>query len=150
MRDSLTAAATILVAVFWLASACATEQTVGIRSQAPAEPSVAVLKPRQVQGILGREVRSSANERMGRIIDVIVDQAGRVRAAIIDFGGFFGVGSRRIAVDWNALRFDPAAGNTRDAITLELTRNQLKDAPEYKDAQTIVVLGAAGGLEPTN
>ena len=28
-----------------------------------------------------------------------------VRAAVIDFGGFLGVGSRKIAVDWNALSF---------------------------------------------
>ena len=42
---------------------------------------------------------------MGRIVDVIVDRAGAVRAAVIDFGGFLGVGSRKIVVDWNALRF---------------------------------------------
>jgi len=142
--------AIILVAVCWAAGASAADQTVGIRTlQTPAEPSVAVLQPRQVQGVLGRDVRSSANENMGRIVDVIVDQDGRVRAAIIDFGGFFGVGSRRIAVDWNALRFDPAS-NRRNVVTLELTRDQLKDAPEYRDTQSVVVLGASGGLKPMN
>ncbi len=39
---------------------------------------------------------------MGRVVDVIVDPAGQVCAAIVDFGGFLGVGSRKIAVDWNA------------------------------------------------
>jgi len=144
-----TTSAIILVALCWVAGASAAEQTVGIRTlQTPAEPSVAILKPRQVQGVLGREVRSSANENMGRIVDVIVDHAGRVRAAIIDFGGFFGVGSRKIAVDWNALRFDPAS-DRRDVITLELTRDQLKEAPEYKDRQSVIVLGASG-MEPMN
>ena len=57
------------------------------------------------QSILGKDVRSSADENMGRIVDVIVDRAGRVRAAVIDFGGFLGVGSRKIAVDWNVLSF---------------------------------------------
>ena len=42
---------------------------------------------------------------MGRIVDVIVDRAGTVRAAVIDFGGFLGVGSRKIVVDWSALHF---------------------------------------------
>ncbi len=60
---------------------------------------------RDAHGILGRDVRSSANEDMGRIVDVIVDRDGNVRAAVIDFGGFLGVGSRKIVVDWNALRF---------------------------------------------
>jgi PRC-barrel domain len=112
-----------------------------------AEPSVTVLPPRQVQSVLGKEVRSSANENMGRMIDVIVDRSGRVRAAIIDFGGFLGVGSRKIAVEWNALHFDPD-GSKRDVITLELKRDQVKEAPEYKDKKSVVVLGAAGGLLP--
>ena len=45
---------------------------------------------------------------MGRVVDIVVDSAGQVRAAVIDFGGFLGVGSRKIAVDWNALHFPPA------------------------------------------
>jgi hypothetical protein len=112
----------------------------------PAETSVTVLGSWQAQGVLGREVRSMADENMGRIVDVIVDRAGQARAAIIDFGGFLGVGSRRIAVDWNALRFRPDSVK-RDVITLELTRDQVKAAPEYKDKQPVVVLGATGGLQ---
>ena len=66
-------------------------------------PSVTVLGSKQAEGILGKEVRSSADENMGRIVDVVVDRTGQVRAAVIDFGGFLGVGNRKIAVDWNAL-----------------------------------------------
>ena len=46
---------------------------------------------------------------MGRIVDVLVDGQGMARAAIIDFGGFLGVGSRKIAVAWQALHFVPPA-----------------------------------------
>jgi hypothetical protein len=112
--------------------------------QKATPPSVTVLGSRQAQSVLGKEVRSSANEDMGRIVDVIVDPEGRVRAAVIDFGGFLGVGSRKIAVDWKALRFD---GGKPDLVTSELTRDQVKAAPEYKDKQAVVVLGAAGGLQ---
>jgi PRC-barrel domain len=112
-----------------------------------AQPSVTILGSRQAQSVLGKEVRSSADENMGRIVDVIVDHDGRVRAAVIDFGGFLGVGSRKIAVDWNALSFPPPASE-RDVVTLELTRDQVKAAPEYKDKRTVVVLGAAGALQP--
>ena len=115
--------------------------------EAPPQPSVTILGSRQAQSILGKEVRSSANENMGRIVDVIVDHGGRARAAVIDFGGFLGVGSRKIAVDWNALSFAPA-GDKRDVVTSELTRDQVKAAPEYKDKQTVIVLGAAGALHP--
>ncbi len=110
-------------------------------------PSVTVLGSQEVQGILGREVRSRADENMGRIVDVLVDGAGLTRAAIIDFGGFLGVGSRKIAVEWKALHFVPAA-EKRYGIVLELTRDQVKPAPEYKEGKPIVVLGASGNLEP--
>src|SRR3954447_17360160 len=117
---------------------------VSLQQKSPKAPSVTVLGSRQAQSVLGREVWTSADESMGRIVDVVVDREGRVRAAVIDFGGFLGVGSRKIAVDWKALRFD---GGKPDLVTSELTRDQVKAAPEYKEKQAVVVLGAAGGLQ---
>jgi hypothetical protein len=124
-----------------VAAAAQTTQTEGVGT-----PSVTVLDKREVQGILGRDVRSTADENVGRIVDALVDGAGTARAAIIDFGGFLGVGSRKIAVDWKALHFVPAA-DKRYGIVLELTRDQVKPAPEYKESKPIVVLGASGNLE---
>jgi hypothetical protein len=109
--------------------------------------SVTVIGARDAHGILGREVRSAADENMGRIVDVIVDRTGTVRAAVIDFGGFLGVGSRKIVVDWRALRFG-AIANKGDSISLELTKEQVAKAPEYKEDAPVIVLGAAGSLEP--
>ena len=118
------------------------------KTEQSAPPAVTILPNHEVEGILGREVRSSsADENMGRIVDVLVDRSGLVRAAIIDFGGFLGVGSRKIAVAWNALRF-PAEPTKGDRVALELTRDQVRAAPEYKEDKPVVVLGASGGLEP--
>ena len=90
--------------------------------------------------------RSTADENMGRMVDIIVDRTGQVRAAIIDFGGFLGVGSRKIAVAWNALRFSPNA-NKVEHIALELTRDEVRAAPEYREDKPVVVLGASSSLE---
>jgi PRC-barrel domain len=54
---------------------------------------------------------------------VVVDRSGQVRAAIIDFGGFLGIGNRKIAIDWNALHH--FATPEDDRITLDLTRDQV-------------------------
>jgi hypothetical protein len=98
--------------------------------------------PQDVQGVLGKEVRSGSGENIGRIVDVLVDKGRQVRAAVIDFGGFLGVGSRKVVVDWAALRFAPAS--QQDPITLDLTRDQVNAAPEYKPGQPVVVLGSKG------
>jgi hypothetical protein len=119
----------------------------GTAKEPAPPPSVTVIGARDAHGVLGRDVRSAADEDMGRIVDVIVDRAGTVRAAVIDFGGFLGVGSRKIVVDWNALHFGRIA-NKGDSITLELTKQQVTAAPEYKEDAPIVVLGAAGILQP--
>ena len=135
-------AAVLLVTV--LTTFAASGQTEG---GAPGQPSVTVLDTQEVQGILGREIRSTADENMGRIVDVLVDGQGTTRAAIIDFGGFLGVGSRKIAVAWQALHFVPQA-EKRYGIVLELTRDQVKPAPEYKEGRPIIVIVASGKLEP--
>ena len=100
-----------------------------------------------IKGILGRMVQDADGKEMGRIVDVLVDPAGRVRASVIDFGGFLGVGSRKIAVDWDALEFDTAVKHGGQ-IRLALTRDQLKAAPEYKEDNAVVVISAAGAFEP--
>lgn len=108
-------------------------------SVAPAEGTPAtVVDGNQVYGILGKEARSSSGENMGRIVDVIVDGSGRIRGAVIDFGGFLGVGSRQIAVDWSALRFSDGKGGP---LIVDLTRDQLRVAPTYKPGEQIVLLG---------
>ena len=156
MRAKILAVFTAAVVAAFAAAAAENEPGSAQTSQAapnnttkePAPPpSVTVIGARDAHGVLGREVRSPANEDMGRIVDVIVDRDGVVRAAVIDFGGFLGVGSRKIVVDWNALHFGRIA-NKSDSITLELTKEQVNAAPEYKEDKPIVVLGAAGSLEP--
>ena len=129
------------------APSAAAKEAAPAKEPAPPPPSVTIIAPRDAHGVLGREVRSPTDEDMGRIVDVIVDRTGTVRAAVIDFGGFLGVGSRKIVVDWNALHFG-RVNNKSDSITLELTKAQVAAAPEYKEDTPIVVLGAAGNLEP--
>ena len=147
----------VLMAVLAAAPAASVAQIAGTTQGArttpdpakepPPPPSVTVIGARDAHGILGREVRSAANEDMGRIVDVIVDREGTVRAAVVDFGGFLGVGSRKIVVDWSAIRFGGVASK-RDSITLELTKAQVAAAPEYKEDTPVIVLGAAGRLQP--
>jgi hypothetical protein len=110
-----------------------------------------VLDSDQVLGVLGKQVRSSAGEDMGRIVDIIIDKSARVRAAVIDFGGFLGVGSRQIAVAWTAIRLP--SQDKPGALIVDFTRDQLRVAPAYKAGEQVVLLGqtnpASGGAPTT-
>ena len=151
--STLGAAATVAVVTLTIAFGVALSadapfaQSANNPAAAPETPAaVTTLNNHEVEGILGRQVLSSADENMGRIVDLLVDRGGQVRAAVIDFGGFLGVGSRKIAVDWSALHFPPP-GEPGAKITLEFTRDQVKAAPEYIEGKPAVVLGALGKLE---
>ena len=114
-------------------------------SARPAPPASATETPavivdnNQAQTLLGRPVRSAKGEDLGRVVDVIVDRSGVVQAAIIDFGGFLGVGTRKIAVDWHILHF-PDSGPP-DKLIADLPRDQLRKAPVYKEGEPIVIMG---------
>ncbi len=133
IQSSVQPAGTLLAAADEAAPGAESAQT-----DRPGTPSATLLDNRDGRGILGSAVRSATNENMGRIVDVVVDRAGTARAAVIDFGGFLGVGSRKIAVDWNAMRFTAENG-----VTIDLTRDQVKSAPQYQDGKPIMVLSAS-------
>jgi PRC-barrel domain len=107
---------------------------------AKPEPPLAAPEPPkplsadEIVPILGKKVLGPAGEDLGRVVNVLVDQAGRTRAAVIDFGGFLGVGSRKIAVAWDQLTFKPGTGDR--PLILNMTREQIQGAREYKERTT--------------
>jgi hypothetical protein len=103
-----------------------------VQAPAPSPPEPARdLAAYEVVAILGRKIVSPSNEELGRLVNVLVDDRGRTRAAVIDFGGFLGVGSRKIAVDWGQLAFKPDSSSGQ--IVLSMTREQIQGAREFKE-----------------
>ncbi len=102
----------------------------------PAPPSQPAPKPPEhlesTQSILGTQVSGEDGTSIGRLVDVFVDKAGVPREALLDIGGFLGVGSRRIVVPWQTLHFKPDSKD--QTIAISMTSDQLKAAPEYKGA----------------
>jgi hypothetical protein len=83
----------------------------------------------KLESILGKDVKTLREGDGGRVIDLLVDNRGQVRAAVVEFGGFLGIGTRKIAVDWSAFRF---AG---PSVMVDVTRDQLRATPEYKEKE---------------
>jgi hypothetical protein len=100
----------------------------------PASPppsAVIAVAPEDAEAILGQRVTGPDGQQIGRLVDILVDANGQPQAAIIDFGGFMGVGNRKIAVHWSALRFTP--GDPKTKVALEMTQDQIKAAPEFRN-----------------
>ena len=106
-----------------------------------AESPTSATRRNQLESVLGREVRTQVEEDVGRVVDLLADRQGRVQAAVIEFGGFLGIGTRKIAVEWPALSF--VNDGKQPVVIVEMTRNQLRVAPEYKPSEPAVVRRAA-------
>jgi hypothetical protein len=95
----------------------------------PPASSVQSVPPEEAEAILGRQVVDQNGKEIGRLVDVLVDYNGQPEAAVIDFGGFLGVGNRKVAVHWSTLHFSPAEGTHK--IAVDMTPDQIKAAPAY-------------------
>lgn len=94
---------------------------------------------RRLVSILGRELTNRDGDG-GRVIDVLIDLDGGPGAVVIEFGGFMGIGSRKVAVEWKALHF--VREGDRSLLTVDITREQIRDAAEYTPNEPPSVLMA--------
>jgi|SRR5262245_5187015 len=94
-----------------------------------AEESQASAMPVRLESILGRDVTTAPDGDSGRIIDLLVDREGTVRAAVVEFGGFLGIGTRKVAIEWQAFRFSGRI------IAVDVSRDQIRTAPDYKSSE---------------
>jgi hypothetical protein len=122
-----------------LAEAAAAATAVAAPSDAPAPAVEQKVSPEQVVAVLGLSVMGpDGKEEVGRLVDVLVNAQGEPVAAVIDVGGFLGVGNRLVAVAWKSLHFAP--GGKTSTLTLELDPAVVKAAPEYKPTKPATVV----------
>jgi sporulation protein YlmC with PRC-barrel domain len=75
----------------------------------------------------GTAVYNNAHEEIGAVDDLIVDTAtGKVRYAIVSFGGFLGIGKSQYVIPWTALKWDPELNGYMTGVT----EDQLKMSPD--------------------
>lgn len=77
--------------------------------------------------VIGETVVNDANETVGKVDDVIIGNDGKSAFAILSVGGFLGVGTKLVALPYDALKF------TKDKLTMPgATKDALKTLPEFK------------------
>ncbi len=78
----------------------------------------------------GTSVYNATGDKLGTIDDLMIDKvSGQVRYAVMEFGGFLGMGADRYPVPWNMLKYD----TSQEGYVVPLDKSQLEGAPRYDD-----------------
>ena len=81
--------------------------------------------------VSGTEVYADTGEHLGHVEDLVIGKRdGRVRHAIMSFGGFLGIGADFHPIPWSMLHYD----TERRAYVVPVTREQLLGAPRFSSA----------------
>jgi sporulation protein YlmC with PRC-barrel domain len=76
----------------------------------------------------GTTVYNSNGDKLGSIDDLMIDKrTGQVRYAVLEFGGFLGMGTDRYPLPWTMLNYDPSM----DGYVVPLDKATLEGAPHY-------------------
>lgn len=109
-------------------------------SSPPANPTVVPTTPKFVESqqsgqmlssdLIGTDVVTSNDEKLGDISDVLLEKDGKAVAAVIDVGGFLGIGAKPVAVSFDSLTMAPSDSGQK--IVVALTKEELNNAPQFK------------------
>jgi hypothetical protein len=81
--------------------------------------------------LIGTKVKDAQGKNVGKIEDLMVDESGRVRYAVLSFGGLLGIGEKHFALPWNAMTFERDKDGRIDAVVLDVTKERLEKAPSF-------------------
>jgi sporulation protein YlmC with PRC-barrel domain len=82
-----------------------------------------------------QNVYDPSDNKIGEVMDVLVDKDGRATALIIGVGGFLGAGEKDVAVPFNAVRVT-TKDNNKWYLVMNSTKDALKNAKGFKYDRT--------------
>jgi hypothetical protein len=95
-----------------------------------------------------QSVYDPSDNKVGDIVDLMVEKDGRIAAAMVGVGGFLGVDEKNVAVPFDTLAVSHK--NNQRHLTLNATKDALKNAPGFKydrDTTTWVSDKSVGNAE---
>ncbi len=84
----------------------------------------------QASDLIGTDLKTSGDESVGEIGDLIIDQDGKVVAVVVSVGGFLGMGEKHVAISWDKVQMSSNADD-RD-LRVDVTRDELESAPGFE------------------
>lgn len=81
----------------------------------------------------GTSVYNANGDKLGSIDDLMIDKySGNVRYAVMEFGGFLGMGTDRYPLPWSMLKYDTGV----EGYVVPVSKSQLENAPSYAPTET--------------
>ena len=81
----------------------------------------------------GTTVYNPSGDKLGTVDDLMIDKlSGQIPYAVLEFGGFLGMGTDRYPLPWNMLKYD----TTMDGYVVPLDKDRLEKAPRYPENDT--------------
>ncbi len=93
-----------------------------------AEPEVLT-----AEKLTGASVYDANDELIGEVSQLVLSDAGAVTAAIIDVGGFLGVGEKPVSLDLSQIDILRNTAGDDVRVYLPLTKEELEAMPAHKD-----------------
>jgi sporulation protein YlmC with PRC-barrel domain len=78
-----------------------------------------------------QNVYDPKNNKIGEIMDVLVDRSGKVTSVIVGVGGFLGAGEKDVAVPFDAITMTEN-NNSKHRLVMNATKSDLQAAPGFK------------------
>lgn len=82
--------------------------------------------------LTGKSVYGINDRSVGTVEDLIMNDAGMVTEVIIDFGGFLGMGSSQVALDFDELTILANEGNADVRVYVDATKDQIQALPQFQ------------------
>lgn len=83
----------------------------------------------------GSAVYNPAGDKLGSIDDLMIDKvSGQVQYAVLEFGGFLGMGTDRYPIPWKVMRYSTDKGG----YVVPLDKAKLENAPKYREGDVPV------------
>jgi hypothetical protein len=110
---------------------------------AAAVPVAETSFPRRVEDMIGADVRNVQDEDLGDVEDVVLNpRNGGVQYVIVSRGGFFGIGSKEVAVPWEHLWVAPGMST----FVLPIDVAAMEQAPQVPQ-DNLVDPGQTGAIQ---
>lgn len=120
MKMKITASAVAAVATLLLSDSAFAQQT---KSNFPG-----LLSGSQIERA---EVMNLQNQQIGTIEEILVDpSSGKVRFAVLNVGGFLGIGETEVALPWDAVQVSKSGEKAK--FVVDATKEKLEKAPRVE------------------